>query len=134
MLSIEARWEGTPSCFGSPYICAIGDTVTGGEARGSPPLPPAISRSPTCCRSRPPTPRLSPPCCPNAAGEKGTEGSLEYLVYSNVLVQLAAQVGLRPVLDYGDAQLAALFEKVRAGAGAVMGEQLESRSLLQRSY
>ena len=31
MLTIEARWEGQPACFGSPYICAIGDTVTGGE-------------------------------------------------------------------------------------------------------
>lgn len=31
MLTIEARWEGHPACFGSPYICAIGDTVTGGE-------------------------------------------------------------------------------------------------------
>lgn len=30
MLTIEARWAGQPGCFGSPYICAIGDTVTGG--------------------------------------------------------------------------------------------------------
>lgn len=33
MLTIEAHWQGEPACFGSPYICAIGDTVTGGEAR-----------------------------------------------------------------------------------------------------
>lgn len=30
MLTIEAHWQGGPECFGSPYICAIGDTVTGG--------------------------------------------------------------------------------------------------------
>ncbi|KAL4442986.1 hypothetical protein ABPG77_008477 [Micractinium sp. CCAP 211/92] len=72
MLTIEAHWQGTPGCFGSPYICAIGDTVTGGE--------------------------------------KGTQGSYEYLVYSNVLVGVAAQYGLRPVLDYGDPALAELFE------------------------
>lgn len=35
MLTIEARWEGQPACFGSPYICAIGDTVTGGALRCS---------------------------------------------------------------------------------------------------
>ena len=31
MLTVEARWEGQPKPFGSPYLCAIGDTVTGGE-------------------------------------------------------------------------------------------------------
>ncbi len=30
MLRIEAHWQGPPQCFGSPYICAIGDTVTSG--------------------------------------------------------------------------------------------------------
>lgn len=30
MLTVEARWKGAPECFGSAYICAIGDTVTGG--------------------------------------------------------------------------------------------------------
>ena len=30
MLTLEAHWQGGPQCFGSPYICAIGDTVTGG--------------------------------------------------------------------------------------------------------
>ena len=30
MLTIEAHWKGMPEVFGSPYICAIGDTVTGG--------------------------------------------------------------------------------------------------------
>jgi len=72
MLRIEARWQGTPATFGSPYICAIGDTVTGGE--------------------------------------QGTEGSLEYLVYQNVLIGVAAQYGLRPVLDYGDAALEGCFD------------------------
>jgi len=67
MLHLEAKWKGTPQPFGSPYICAIGDTVTGKE--------------------------------------QGTEGSYEYLVYSNVLVGVAAQFGLRPVIQYGDAQL-----------------------------
>uniref|UniRef100_A0A1D2AEU8 mRNA (guanine-N(7))-methyltransferase n=1 Tax=Auxenochlorella protothecoides TaxID=3075 RepID=A0A1D2AEU8_AUXPR len=62
MLTVEARWKGSPGCFGSAYICAIGDTVTGSE--------------------------------------KGTEGSLEYLVYSNVFVGVAAQYGLVPVLQY----------------------------------
>jgi mRNA (guanine-N7-)-methyltransferase len=77
MLTIEAHWQGGPQCFGSPYICAIGDTVTGRQ--------------------------------------KGTQGSLEYLVYTNVLVGVAAQYGLRPVLDYGDPQLAALFDRGDAG-------------------
>lgn len=31
MLKVEARWQGQPQPFGSPYVCAIGDTVTGGE-------------------------------------------------------------------------------------------------------
>ena len=77
------------------------------------PLHPPCSPPPAAVAPSP----LGAPCCPDAAGEKGTEGSLEYLVYSNVLVQLAALVGLRPVLDYGDAELAALFEKVRVGQG-----------------
>lgn len=64
MLTIEARWKGMPSTFGSPYICAIGDTVTGGE--------------------------------------EGTEGSLEYLVYQNVLVGVAKEYGLEPVIQYDD--------------------------------
>lgn len=34
MLTVEARWKGSPGCFGSAYICAIGDTVTGCESRG----------------------------------------------------------------------------------------------------
>lgn len=67
MLHLEAKWKGTPQPFGSPYICAIGDTVTGTE--------------------------------------QGTEGSYEYLVYSNVLVGVAAQFGLKPVIEYDDAQL-----------------------------
>lgn len=72
LLRIEARWTGAPSTFGSPYVCAIGDTVTGGE--------------------------------------QGTEGSLEYLVYQNVLIAVAAQCGLKPVLSYDDPELEALFE------------------------
>ena len=67
MLTIEARWKGMPATFGSPYICAIGDTVTGGE--------------------------------------QGTEGSLEYLVYQNVLVAVAKEFGLEPVIDYQDVDL-----------------------------
>ncbi len=35
MLHIEAHWVGQPQCFGSPYICSIGDTVTSGEQAGS---------------------------------------------------------------------------------------------------
>lgn len=77
MLTIEAHWKKGPQCFGSPYICAIGDTVTGGE--------------------------------------KGTQGSYEYLVYSNALVGVAAQYGLKPVLDYADPQLAGLFDPADAG-------------------
>lgn len=67
MLTIEARWKGMPATFGSPYICAIGDTVTGGE--------------------------------------EGTEGSLEYLVYQNVLVGVAKEYGLEPVTQYDDPAL-----------------------------
>lgn len=72
LLYIEAKWHGAPATFGSPYICAIGDTVTGGE--------------------------------------KNTSGSYEYLVYSNVLVGVAAQVGLEPVIHYGDPDLENCFE------------------------
>ena len=73
MLRIEARWVGSPQTFGSPYLCAIGDTVTGGEV-------------------------------------SNTVGSLEYLVYSNVLQGVAAQYGLRPVLDYQEPRLEDLFD------------------------
>lgn len=72
MLRIEARWAGAPATFGSPYLCSIGDTVTGDE--------------------------------------RGTEGSLEYLVYQNVLVGVASQCGLEPVLDYEDLDLEAHFD------------------------
>ena len=57
-----------------------------------------------------PAPTTTPPL---SAGEKGTQGSYEYLVYSNALVGVAARYGLRPVLDYGDPALAELFEAVR---------------------
>ena len=67
MLMIEARWQGQPETFGSPYICAIGDTVT--------------------------------------SGEQGTEGSLEYLVYQNVLIGVAKLYDLEPVYDYQDPAL-----------------------------
>jgi len=77
MLKIEARWEGAPNTFGSAYVCAIGDTVTGGE--------------------------------------KGTEGSLEYLVYRNVLQGVAAQYGLKPVLQYNDYELEELFDAADQG-------------------
>ncbi|KDD75388.1 hypothetical protein H632_c707p0, partial [Helicosporidium sp. ATCC 50920] len=72
MLSLSARWEGAPACFGSPYVCAIGDTVTGDE--------------------------------------RGTQGSFEYLVYTNVLVGVAAAAGLHPVRRYASAELEAMFE------------------------
>ena len=72
LLKIEARWEGPPSTFGSAYVCAIGDTVTGGE--------------------------------------RGTEGSLEYLVYRNVLQGVAAQCGLEPVVNYEDGELEGMFD------------------------
>lgn len=77
MLMIEARWKGMPSTFGSPYICAIGDTVTGGE--------------------------------------QGTEGSLEYLVYQNVLVAVAKEFGLEPVVEYNDPTLEACLRPEDAG-------------------
>lgn len=77
MLMIEARWKGMPSTFGSPYICAIGDTVTGGE--------------------------------------QGTEGSLEYLVYQNVLVAVAKEFGLEPVVEYNDPALEACLRPEDAG-------------------
>ncbi|KAL4858009.1 mRNA cap guanine-N7 methyltransferase 1 [Chlorella vulgaris] len=76
MLTIEAHWVGGPGPFNSPYVCAIGDTVTGGD--------------------------------------KGTVGSFEYLVYSSVLVSLAAVYGLKPVLDYGDPNLAGFFDEADA--------------------
>ena len=38
-------------------------------------------------------------------GEEGTEGSLEYLVYNSVLMGVAKEVGLEPVLDYNDPEL-----------------------------
>lgn len=44
-------------------------------------------------------------------------GSFEYLVYSSVLVSLAAVYGLKPVLDYGDPNLAGFFDDVCAAAG-----------------
>lgn len=72
MLRIEARWQGPPAVFGSPYVCAIGDTVTGDE--------------------------------------QGTEGSLEYLVYENVLVAIAAKFGLNPVYSYDDIELESCFD------------------------
>ena len=77
MLTVEARWKGQPQPFGSPYICAIGDTVTGGE--------------------------------------EGTEGSLEYLVYQNVLVGCAKEVGLEAVVEYGDSSLEQQLQKRDAG-------------------
>jgi mRNA (guanine-N7-)-methyltransferase len=77
MLKIEARWKGAPNTFGSAYVCAIGDTVTGGE--------------------------------------KGTEGSLEYLVYRNVLQGVAARYGLKPVLQYNDADLEGMFDDADQG-------------------
>lgn len=77
MLTIEARWKGMPATFGSPYICAIGDTVTGGE--------------------------------------EGTEGSLEYLVYQNVLVGVAKEYGLVPVVQYDDPSLEANLKPDDAG-------------------
>ena len=77
MLTVEARWKGMPQPFGSPYICAIGDTVTGGE--------------------------------------EGTEGSLEYLVYQSVLVGVAKEVGLEPVLDYQDPELEQCLQPADAG-------------------
>ena len=73
MLRIEARWQGTAGAFGSAYVCAIGDTVTGGEF--------------------------------------GTEGSREYLVYSTVLQNMAAQFGLKPVVDYKNSDLEEMFDK-----------------------
>jgi mRNA (guanine-N7-)-methyltransferase len=76
MLRIEARWEGPPKSFGSPYICAIGDTVTGGD--------------------------------------KGTEGSLEYLVYTSTLVAVAGMYGLKPVLEYDDDTLAVALDPLDA--------------------
>ena len=38
-------------------------------------------------------------------------------MYKNVLVGVAAQYGLKPVLDYGDPQLAALFDRVGGWVG-----------------
>lgn len=77
MLRIEAKWQGMPAVFGSPYICAIGDTVTGGE--------------------------------------QGTAGSLEYLVYENVLAGVAAQYGLKPVLDYQAPNLESCLDPADGG-------------------
>jgi mRNA (guanine-N7-)-methyltransferase len=78
MLRIQPRWAGAPAAFGSPYLCAIGDTVTGSE--------------------------------------KDTEGSLEYLVYGSVLAGVAAQHGLRPVLNYQDPAMEGLFDPGDAAA------------------
>lgn len=44
-------------------------------------------------------------------GEKESEGSYEYLVYQSVLVAVAAEYGLFPVRDYGNARLTDMFEK-----------------------
>jgi hypothetical protein len=81
MLRVEAHWRGAPAPFGSPYVCAIGDTVT--------------------------------------AGDKGTAGSFEYLVYARVLEGVAAEVGLRPVLAFDDAELEAMLEPADARAGVL---------------
>ena len=107
MLKIEARWQGQPGCFGSPYICAIGDTVTGG-AQGRGVALGASWQQP----GHPFTLRLLPHSA--GAGEKGTEGSLEYLVYSTPFVAVAAQYGLRPVLQYDCPPLDDLLDPVRA--------------------
>jgi hypothetical protein len=144
MLRVEARWQGQPACFGSPYICAIGDTVTGSELKKG-------GRAAACCAGRQregcslllllllcaPL-RLQPaagmpasgqptlahaPTHTHPAGEKGTEGSLEYLVYGNVLVQLAGQYGLRPVLRYDCPALDELLEEVRRGGGGDEGKE-----------
>lgn len=59
---------------------------------------------------------LAPDAIPHVcvAGEQQTVGSFEYLVYSSTLVGVAAQFGLKPVLDYKHGTLAALFEEVCA--------------------
>jgi hypothetical protein len=128
MLTLEAHWQGGPQCFGSPYICAIGDTVTGGTHaccswHGTGRLQQArcayawemLCTACVLSLALLPTDSPLPACLPAClrAGEKGTQGSLEYLVYTNVLVGVAAQYGLKPVMDYGDPQLAALFDRVR---------------------
>ncbi len=46
------------------------------------------------------------------AGDIGSSGSLEYLVYFNALEGVAAKYGLRLVTDYGDPALNAMFERV----------------------
>jgi hypothetical protein len=56
-------------------------------------------------------------------GDKGTKGSFEYLVYANVLAGVAAQYGLKPVLDYGDPELMAMFDQVRCVVGLLGGYQ-----------
>lgn len=75
-----------------------------------------------CVALPPPPTRLPHHQHGTHAGEKGTKGSFEYLVYSNVLAGVAAQYGLKPVLDYGDPQLARMFQEVGRGK-PVVGRQ-----------
>ena len=53
------------------------------------------------------------------AGDIGSSGSLEYLVYFNALEGVAAKYGLRLVADYGDPALDAMFERVSRGMQAI---------------
>jgi hypothetical protein len=66
---------------------------------------------------------LAPNAIPHVrvAGEQQTVGSFEYLVYSSTLVGVAAQFGLKPVLDFKHSTLAALFEEVCASVWSGRG-------------
>lgn len=47
-----------------------------------------------------------------SAGVGATEGSYEYLVFNSTLIGVAAKHGLKPVVDWGDPELADCFDEV----------------------
>lgn len=95
-----------------PGFSSRGAALAAGPPVPVPPPPSLAWPLPSPLTPTTPTPHTHVHMDPAPAGEKGTQGSYEYLVYSNVLVGVAAQYGLRPVLDYGDPALAELFEVV----------------------
>ena len=91
MLYISKRYEGDAQVFGSAYMCALTDTVTRAEDDGA-----------------------------AAGGDGGADdaivGSIEYLVFNNVVKAIAREYGLEPVKSYANRELDALFQVRQASA------------------
>ena len=54
-------------------------------------------------------------------GHDGSLGSFEYLVYENVLRNIAEAAGLQPVFDYEDEQLERMLEPVSSMQTTLLG-------------